>query len=231
MAGIGGTVANLLSLCKLLNNELKVASGEPDETRMILALNEGQRYLELLAAQYPRALQQVTTVATVANTETTAKPATLLRLDSIWLLDSNSRAVRKLERIDEVGGHVPDLPWPFLLSPDAVSLQATGAPIGYYASWDQFYWLPRPDGVHTARIYGLLEKDDWTIRTDDVNYPKRARLAIASFAVKLHRLGVDDDVKDLDTLAAQTFVPLLRTLSNLDRSGPQGRAYTEFHTT
>lgn len=226
MAGIGGTVAALLATCKILNNELKIDAGGRDEIRAIMALTEAQHHLENIAASMAGVLQQTITVTSTANTETTTKAASLLRIDGIWILDSAGTPITQLERIEEVGGHTPNLPWPFTLASSA-----TGALGGYYASFDQFYWLPRPSAASTMRVYGLIEKDEWTARTDDVDYPTRARLALATFAVKLLRIGVDDDIVDLDRLALQTFTSLLRSLSNLDRSRAQQRQYSEYHTT
>lgn len=227
MAGIGGTVADILEVIKLLNNELRTRSGEPDETRAILALTQGQHYMEALAATLGRALQTTTTITTTAATESTSWATSLLRLDAIWYLDANSNPVRKLERIEDVGGHVPALPWPFQVSLAA----STGAPFAYYGNMDEFYWLPLPDGTYTLRIYGLIEQSRWSARTENVNYPYRAHLPLATFANTLLRVGVDDAVVDMEKLAAQTFTPMLRQLVAFDRTGPRGREFSRSHDT
>lgn len=227
MAGIGGTVADLLTLMGALNNELVVSSSGTDEARAILALTAAQHYFETIAASYPRVLQSTTTAVTAASTETTTYSTSLLRLDAIWLLDANSRPMYKLKKIFEVGGHVPSLPWPL-----QVSLAAgPGAPNGYYANMEQFYWLPLPSGVSTLRIYGLLEKTEFALRTDDFNYPKRTKLALAQFANKILQIAVGDGASDLDTLAAELFGPLMRSLKKFDRSEASPRVYNDVHST
>ena len=228
MAGIGGTVANVLSVCELLDNELETASGEPDEARAITALVQAQHYFETLAATYPDVLQDTTTVTTTAATEATTWATTLLRLDALWYLDSNSNPIRQLKRISEIGGHVPSLPWPMQVTLSAIG---SGAPYGYYGNMSDFFWLPKPDATHTLRIYGLVEKDRFTVRTNDFNYHYRLHLPFAQFAVKLLSIGVADDTMELDKLAGQLFTPVLRQLNNSDRSEPHSRHYTEFHTT
>jgi hypothetical protein len=222
------TVANLLDLLLLIDNELDVASGGRDEVSAILALRQAQHYFELLAARYPRVLQDVTTVSTAANTESSTWASALRRLDALWYLDVDGNPVREIVRIDEIGGHVPSLPWPI-----EVSLTATagGAPFGYYANMAQFYWLPKPDAVYTLRIYGFLKKATFSARTDAFLYPDEVQLSFASFADKLLKVGVDDDTVEMDKLSAQLFTPILKTYKRFDRSKPTGRTYSEFHST
>lgn len=227
MAGIGGTVSDLLDVMKLLNNELKVVAAGKDETRAILALSMAQHYFESIAASIPKVLQSTVNVATTANQETTTWTSSLLRLDAMWLLDENSRPVRKLEKVDAVGGHVPSLPWPL-----AVVSFASGGPFAYYGNMANFYWMGTPESVKSLRIYGFIEQSEFAARTSDFNYPKRTKLALADFAVKVLRIGLDDAGENsLDQLAVQIFTPLLRQLRKPDRSGPEGRHYDTYHST
>mgnify|MGYP001578866723 CR=1 FL=1 len=225
---MAGTVADILGLMELIDNELETASGEVDETDAITACIQAQHYLETLAASMPKILQSTVNVTTTNDTETTTWTSSILRLDAIWFLDSNSRPIRKLARIDEVGGHVPSLPWPFQVT---LPTFGTGAPFAYYGNMANFYWLPRPDGTHTLRVYGFIEQTRFTVRTSAVSYPYRLHLPMAQFAAKLMSVGVNDDTMDLDRLAAQVYTPALRQLRKFDRGGPRGRHYTEFHTT
>ena len=224
---MAGTVADILDTCELLDNELEVDSGEDDEALAIRAITQAQHYFETFCATFPRVLQTVPPLTTTANTETTTWTSSIIRLDALWYLDANSNPVRKLSRIDEIGGHVPSLPWPLQVT---LGTAATGAPYGYYGNMANFYWLPKPDATHTIRVYGLLEQSRFTLRSDAVNYPYRCHLALAQFAVKLLSLGVGDSGGELDKLAGQVFTPLLRQLRKFDRSEPMGRYYTQYHT-
>lgn len=228
MAGIGGTVADVLRVVELLMNDTQTASGEIDEAPAILALVQAQHYFETLCATFPDILQSTVTLSTTANTEKTTWTAALLRLDAVWLLDAAGSPIHKLARIEEVGGHVPSLPWPLTLTSAPTG---TGVPYGYYGNMESFYWLPLPAGVSTLRLYGFLEKARFADRTSDFNYPYRCHLAFAQFASKLMAIGVDDATIDLDRLAAQVFSPLIKQLRKFDRSEPHARVYTEFHTT
>lgn len=227
MAGIGGTVADVLSVMELLDGELETGSGESDETKAITALTQAQHYFETLCATYPKILQDTTTVVTAASTESSSWSSSLLRLDALWLLDANSRPISKLRKIEDIGGHVPSLPWPL----DVVYSSGVGSPYGYYANMRNFYWLPLPDGVSTLRIYGFLTKARFAARTDDFNYPYNCHLPFAQFAVRLMQIGDDDVSLDLMQLAGSVFTPVLKQLRKFDVSEPSARHYSEFHTT
>lgn len=228
MPGIGGSVSDLLDLMALVDNELQVGEDGRQETRAILALREAQHYFETLAAVYPDILQDTITVGATANTETTDWATGLLRIDGMQYLDANGVPVGQMYRIDEVGGHVPSLPLPIQL---LYAPTIGGAPFAYYGNGRDFYWLPQPDTAYSFRIYGLLEADEFTDRDDDFDYPKRTRLAFATFAAKLLQVSTDDDPTDMDELARQVFTPLIKQLRTFDRSAPRSRHYTEFHTT
>ena len=44
------TIANILALMEMLDNQLETGSGEPDESRAILAITQAQHYFEMEAA-------------------------------------------------------------------------------------------------------------------------------------------------------------------------------------
>lgn len=227
MPGIGGTVADLLDVMALLDNELDTAAGGVNEAQSVKALSLAQKYFETVAAMFPRVYESTINVGTAAQTETTVFPTTLRRLDAIWQLDANGRPLFEVERIDHVGGHVPSLPWPLQIS----LLPGVGAPGGYYANMSNFYWLPLPDAVYSLRIYGLIAQPSFVDRTSNFNYHDFTQLPIAQFACKLLAVGVDDDTTELDELAGQLFRPLLRSVRKFDRSGPRGRVYGRVHDT
>lgn len=228
MAGVGGTVADLLTLMSILDNELETASGEDDEATAILALVQAQHLFESIAAELPRVLQSTITSTTTASTETTTFSTSLRRLDALWYVDANGNPIRKLNKIEDIGGHVPNLPWPLDLFVASVS---GGVPYGYYASATQFFWLPKPDAAYNLRLYGFVKQIEFATRSSDFNYPLECKLPLAQFATKLIGVGKNDDTTELDKLAGQLFRPLLRQLRKFDRSKPMSRAYTEYHTT
>ncbi len=229
MAGIGGAVTDLLAAMTLLNNELDVTANGSDEARSITALTQAQHYFETLASSMPEILGNgLTTVPTALNTETSPWSSGLRRLDALWYLDAAGNPVRKLKRISEIGGHVPSLPWPLQI---ALTSSWGGAPFGYYADMNQFYWLPKPDGVYNIRIYGFFKQAAFALRTDNFNYPPECQLPLAQFAARLLAISVGDDSLEYDKLATMLFRPLLRQLRKFDRSEPQSRVYSEFHAT
>lgn len=225
---MAATVADLLNVMFVLNNELRVSANGIHEARAITCLSLAQHYFETIAATLPGVLQGTITAAEAANVETTAVDATLLRLDAMWALDDTTqKPLYKIERIWEVGGQVPALPWPLQLS----VATGTGPPRSYYASWQSFYWLPLPDAIHNVRIYGLIEQPEFVNRVSAYNYPLRCKLALANFANKLMNMSVGDADDEIDALALATFTPLLRGLQKFDRSGPMPRLYSDVHYT
>lgn len=222
------TVSDLLDLMSLIDNELEIGAGESDESQAIKALIQAQHHFELIAASKPRILQDTVNIVTANVTEKTTWSSLLRRVDALWYLDATGNPIRALERIDEIGGHVPSLPWPLQI---ALGSAAGGAPFGYYGNMRDFYWLPRPDGVYTIRVYGFIKKAAFAVRGDAYNYPDETMLALASFANKLMSVGVADDTLDLDRLTAQVFAPLIKSYTKFDRSKPSGRVYTMFHST
>lgn len=222
------TYADALTYMTIFDNGLKIGAGEADEARALIALKAAQHYFETVAASLPRVLQSTITIATAASTETTTWTSTLLRLDALWYLDPTTlRPVRKIERIDEVGGHVPALPWPLSLSINP----GAGAPSGYYANMANFYWLALPDAAYTLRVYGFIEQAELSTRSTTWPYPTRALVPVAQFATRLLRTSTDDETGDLDELAGAIFRPFLKQLRKFDRSAPHGRYYTDVHST
>lgn len=220
------TVADLLSVMQLLNNELKTGASQKDEDRSVLALSMAQHYFETIAGSLPKILQSTIDISTTADQETTTWSTTLLRLDALQLLDANGRPIRSLESIGEIGGHAPSLPWPLEVQ------FSTGGPFAFYGNMRNFYWMGVPSEVRSLRVYGFVEQSEFASRASTFAYPDRFKLPFAVLAVKILRLGLDDPGEtELDRLSTQLFTPLLRQLMMFDRTGPKGRVYTQPHTT
>lgn len=222
------TAATLLSRMQVMMNELQIASGGDDESRALTALDMAQDYLESVAAAMPRIGQTTTTVATVANTETTALPTGMLRLDSLWYIDSSTNLPAwEVLAIDDAGGHRPSAPWPISLG----LATTTGAPRRFAYDSAYFYWLPKPDAAYTLRVYGLFPRTDITTRAITFGWPDDLSTPVAAFACRLLKMGIDDPTQDAQALAEEAFTPALRRMRNMVRQMPTGRAYTRTHFT
>lgn len=222
------TGQTLLDTMELLDQELQLQSGEADVTRGLLALNVAQDHFESVLAMNRDVVGDTTgTVATVNGQETTTYPAGLLRLDGLQMLDDNSRPLYDLDPLDETGGHVSARVWPLnLTSP----LATAGRPGAYWTNGRNIYWDRLPDTVYTLRWYGLQAASDISAG-GTFAYLDIVRLPIATFAVRLMKMGVGDAVMDVDTLAQATFGPVVETLAGFRREGAEGLKYTRSHTT
>lgn len=222
------TAADLLTRMQVIDNELEIASGGDDETKCLAALDMAQDYMESVAASMPRIGSAKTTIATVANTETTDWPSSLKRVDSLWYIDSATNLPAwELTPIHNVGGHRPSSAFPYNL----VVNPGTGAPRQYGYDEDYFYWLPVPDAVYTIRVHGLSARTALTSRSVTFGWDDECSVPLAAFACRLLKMGIDDPTDALQALAEEAFVPVLRSLRKRVRQSPQGRAYTEHHTT
>lgn len=221
------TGADLLARMKVLNNELRIAANGADEARALTALDMAQDQFQRLAAAMPIIGQTNDTVTTVANTESTAWPSGLLRIDRVWLLNSDGQQVREVEYTYDTGGHTPTSPWPlnFLAS-------GVGAPMAYSASLDDaLYWSPRPDAAYTLRIYGLYERTAITSRDTVFGWPKAVSIPLAATAVRILEMGIDDPSDELTALAEEAYQPIFRSMRKAIRSAPMPRHYTQVHYT
>lgn len=222
------TAATLLSRMQVMYNELQISSGGDDETRALAALDMAQDYLEAVAAAMPRIGQTTTTVASVANTETTALPTGMLRLDSLWYIDaSTSLPAWEVLSIDDTGGYRPSTQWPVNLGLSS----PTGVPNRFAYDSANLYWSPQPDAAYTFRVYGLFARTDITTRAITFGWPDDLSTPVAAFANRLLKMGIDDPTQDAQALAEETFTPALRRMRNMIRQHPIGRAYTRTHFT
>lgn len=221
------TGQTLLDTMELLDQELQLQAAEADVTRGLIALNRAQDYFESIAATRGAFKEDTTgNVTTTASTETTAFPTSLLRLDRLQYLDpTTSRPVWNVDPLYDTGGHAPSASWPHILS-----VNSTGKPVAYWTQGRNIYWDPLPDGTHTVRWYGFASASDISAG-GTFAYADLLMLPLASFAVKLMRMGVNDPVAELDGLAAQTFVPAIDALNRTVRDGAQPFLYKYTHRT
>jgi hypothetical protein len=220
------TGQDLLDRMELLNAELQLQSGESNVARGLLALNVAQDHFESLAAAKRNILgSSIGTVSTAASTESTAFPSGLLRIDRLHLIGQNGRPEAELIKLQRTGGHAVHRFWPLSL----VSTSSSGKPQAYWTNGSHIYWDPLPAGIYTVRWYGFSTAVDITT-SGTFLYPDIVALPIASFAVRLIKGGLDDDPRELASIANETFRPVLDALSNFNRDGAMGLEYTEVHS-
>lgn len=219
---------DLLDLMELLNQELQLQTGEENVARGLVALNAAQDAFEGLAALRPKILGSRTgTVTTAANTETTAFPSGLLRVDRLQFIDAGtSRPAWDLDPIRRTGGHTWSRYWPINL----VSTSNTGKPRGYWTNGTSIYWDPLPDAVHTVRWNGFSAATAITA-AGTFAYPDIVMLPVAAYATRLWKIGLDDPDQALANLAGELFTPVVAQLGNFNRDGSAGFEYTMPHST
>jgi hypothetical protein len=221
------TGQTLLDYMELLNQELQLQPGEANVTRGLLALNVAQDYFEAQAALRAQVFgSAVGTVTTAANTETTAYPAGLLRIDRLQLLDSGtSRPKAELVPIQRAGGQAAATYWPLNLISNS-----TGEPSRYWTNGTNIYWSPLPSGTSTVRYYGFASAATITA-SGTFAYPDMVAFPMAAFAASVLKVGVDDDPSSLGSLSTATFDPVLDALTQFNRDGAQAIEYTQVHST
>ena len=221
----GQTVLNWM---EILHPELQLQTGEVSVTQGLLAANAAQDYFETIASSYADVFGgSIGTVTTAASTESTSFPTGLLRLDKLSFIDPNtSRPTYDLKLITDVGGHSANNYWPINL----VSTVPTGRPRAYWTNGSNIYWDPLPNGTHTIRYYGFVAATDITALGTFL-YPDACIVPFASFACKLLRSGLDDDVSQLGTVAKDMFEPLLVQLTRFKRDTPPTLIYSRGHDT
>lgn len=220
------TGQSLLNMMELVNQELQLQTGEADVVRGLVALNVAQDYFESLAAL--RFGNAKGTVTTTANTETTAFPTGLLRLDRLQTISSvTNRPDGELRRMRRTGGHamVNGAMWPVNLT----TSPGSGKPTGYWTDTSFIYWSPTPDAVYTVRWYGFQAQTDITA-SGTFLYPDLAAFPMASFAARLMKTGLDDPANDLASLAQESFKAALDNMEMSVRDGADELEYTEIHT-
>lgn len=216
----------ILDRMEILHPELQLQPGESDVAKGLIAANMAQAAFEALLAQTPGVLGDTSnTVATTTDTETTTFPTGLLRLDKLQYVDSSTNRVAwDLDPIYGTGGHAPATDW---LTTTAT---ATGKPIRYWTNGRLIYWDPIPDDAYTIRWYGFQAASAITA-SGTVTYPDLCLLPIATMAVKLIRVGLDDAADQLTALAQEVFEPVITTMRGFRREGPRPMVYRYSHST
>ena len=225
------TIATILTKMQVVDNELDIASAGADETRAISALDMAQDYFESVVANHPDTLGKISTITTTADQEYTTWPSTLLRLDSLWKMDTASTPNLPQWRIDviqDVGGHISVDPWWYATG---YTPSGKGAPRAGYTNRQYLFWAPTPDAVYTLRAYGFSAETDITTRSQTFAYPDYVSNPMAAFAVRLMTMGIDDPAGELKDLAEEMYGPVLNSLRQPTRQRPQSRAYSRMHTT
>lgn len=224
------TGQDLLNQMEMLFPEAQLQPGEVGVTQGLLALNAAQYYFESLLANEAEAMGDGTgNIVTATNTETTAYPTGVLRIDRLQMLDSVTlKPVYDLDPIRRTGGHVSSGMWPYgvVLS----TQQGSGRPGAYYTNARLIYWAPQPDAIYTIRWYGLQAASDITA-SGTFAYDDRAMLPMATFAVRLVRTGLDDPVENYMALAQDIFTPTIKMMSNFKREEAAGYNYRYNHST
>lgn len=221
------TGQSLLDRMELLDAELQLQTGEADVVKGLVALNVAQDYFESVAAQRPNIFGSGTgTVTTASGVETTAYPTGLYRIDRLQYIDaSTSKPAWDVQRLQRVGGHTVSTYWPYNL----ILTTTGGKPKAYWTNGTSIYWAPIPDGTYTIRWYGFQAAADITAG-GTFAYPDIVALPIASFAARLMKSGLDDNIQDLASLALEAFSQTLDALGNANRDGAIGLSYTQVHT-
>jgi hypothetical protein len=211
-----------------MHPELQLQAGESNVGRGLRLLNAAQDVLETIISTFPDVLGgTIGTVTTTNNTEATTFPTGLMRLDSLWFVDSGtSLPSYSLDPIETTGGHSWHRQWPHHL----VTSTTTGKPRGYWTDGSKIYWDPLPNGTHTVRYYGFKAADDITA-SGTFAYPNAAMFPLAVLAVRMARTGVDDPVEDYATLSGTLFTPLITSLTRFHRVRPQPYQYKFSHET
>lgn len=211
---------------EVFNAELQLQSGEADVSRGLTALNLAQDYFESLAAQRGKILgSQVGTLAVTANSESTAFPAGVLRVDRLQLLDATtSLPVADLQPIRRVGGQAGSLGWPFNLTAQT----GTENLAAYWTDGSNIYWAPIPSADASVRWSGFKTAVDITA-AGTFAYPDIVRIPLASYAVRILKAGLDDDPTLQASMAQEAFTSVLDALGNFQRDGAAPLEYTRAH--
>ena len=221
------TCQTVLDMMEMLDRELEVQVGEADAAVAVKAVNAAVAYMESVVALHPQVFGSSTgTVTTAADTETTDFPSGVLRIDRLQFIDpTTSRPIWDLEAIGETGGHVYSTAHPLLVP----TTTQTGRPVRYWTDGSKIYWDPEPNATHTVRWYGFSVHGDLSASTT-ITYPDIVLLPLASFATRIMGMGKGDVVNDIQSLAVETFDPIVMTLSRFNRDKAPGYSYKYVHT-
>ncbi len=220
------TGQDLLDTMEDLDQELENQSGEADVARSLRALNRAQDLWETLLSDVPSAFGDTSgTVATAANTETTAFPTGVLRIDRMQYIDpGTSRPAWDLRSNGYAGSHAFSNYWPW----NIISTVTSGKPRRFWTNGRLIYWDPFPDGIHTVRWYGLQSASNITAG-GTFAYTDELILPISALAVRILATGVGDNSGDYISMAEETLGPVLRRHGRFVRDIPNSLLYVRDH--
>jgi hypothetical protein len=222
------TGQTLLDTMEVMDRGLQLQSGETGVTLALRALNASQDHFESMMALQPNVMgSSIGTVTTSANTESTAYPTGLTRLDRLQFIDPDtSRPAWDLERVGPVGDHYASrATYPSI----QLNTATTGRPVRYWTNGSNIYWDPLPSGTHTVRYYGMKAASAITA-SGTFAYPDIVLMPIAQFAVRMLRIGKDDEAGPVIDLGMQVFGPVIQTMARFNRDRPPGYDYRYMHT-
>ena len=224
------TIQTIMNRMMLADNQLALESGGDDVTRGLTAVNLAQDWFEMVAARYGKLLMITGSTSTTANQEYTTWPTTLKRLDSLWMLDSNSNPIYELDEVDVIGGHVPSagMPFPWMVLSGSVN---PGRPDGFFPEGPggRIYWSPKPDAIYNLRVYGFYAASDYTAAANTFAYPDEVALFIAPWATRAFRVGLDRDFVAVQEEAMKAAQEVCESLGSHTQTGPASRVYSDFH--
>lgn len=225
------TGQTLLNLMEDLDSELQLQSGEANVAKGLRMLNAAQDMMETVIAKYPLGKWGKVGILTTTNlTEATAFPTGVLRIDQLQLMDTSvtpNMPKADLDNLQETGSHAWNRQFPYNLVYTAGS---SGAPQAYWTNGSNIYWSPVPDGIYTIRWYGFQQADDITA-SGTFAYDDACLYPLATLAVKMIKVGLDDPIQDLTSQAKELFDPLMEALADFNRTGALGYAYRYTHNT
>lgn len=228
------TIATIMSKMQVLDNELDVSVGGADETRCISALDMAQDAFEAILANHPDTLGTISTISTTANQEYTTWPTALMRLDTLWFMNTSvtpNQPAWEIEIIQDVGGQASGGNWPWFGAASGYAPNGKGQPAAAYTNRQYLFWTPIPDAVYALRAYGLSEATDITTRAQTFAYPNAVANPLAAYATRLMEMGIDDPTEELKALADEMYAPVINMLRQPTRQRPQSRQYSRVHTT
>lgn len=224
------TIQTLFNRMALFDNQFDLIVGGDDVARGLIAVNLVQDWFELACMPIAELFQTDQTFTTTAAQEHTTWPANLMRIDSLYLLDANSKQVRELEPFDITGAYYPGFPWPI---DTLTGLTANGAPWEYEGQQQggKIRWSPTPDQVYTIRGYGLWAVADYAAAADTLLYPDSVALTFGPHAAQILRTGLDRDLSAVQGAAMVAFDRIAAAYGKTIHTGPESRVYTEIHET
>lgn len=223
-------IQTIFNRMMIYDNQLDLIAGGGDVTRGLTVVNLVQDWIEMAAGAVADLFRTDQTFTTTASQDFTTWPASLLRMDALYLLDANGKQVRKLDPIDIAGGFAPGFPWPLDVFTGVVSF---GAPFEFEGQQQgaKIRWNPTPDQVYTIRGYGLWAQADYAAAADTFLYPDSLALVVAPHAAAIMRIGLDRDFSAQQSAAEAAIKGAFKMFGKSVHTGPDSKVYEAYHDT